>query len=275
VAPRPARRPRSLSTSPPSAVLDAFGVGEVALLDGGQGQTYRAGDVVLKPILDVVEAEWLAGVLDTLPVVDDLRVIRPARATDGRWAVDGWAGWHWLEGEHRLLPMSELLEISHRLHPLLRDVPWSPALATDHPWARGHAWARGDIELDVPASFTDVVRELRAIAGTPAPEEVRQLIHGDLAGNVLVADGLAPAVIDVSLDWQPAAYADAIAVVDAIGWLGAPPDDLALVPPHLAARAALFRLGSAAILCADDPNRLAGELSVYGRIAEQLRRPAP
>jgi hypothetical protein len=262
-------------SAPPPAVLDAFGAGDAALLAGGQGGAYRAGDVVLKRVIDVVEAEWLAGVLDGLAHPDDLRIIRPARARDDRWVVDGWSAWHWLDGEHRRLPTTELLDVADRLHALLREVPWSPALATDHPWARGHAWARGDIDLDVPASFADVVRDLRAVAGTPSPDEVRQLVHGDLAGNVLVADGLPPAVIDISLDWQPVEYARAVAVVDAVAWWDAPLDDLALVAPHLAARAALFRLGTTAILLAGDEARLRAELSDFEPVAERLRRPAP
>jgi hypothetical protein len=266
---------RPLSTPPPATVLDAFGVGEATLLDGGQGQAYRAGDIVLKPVLDAAEAEWLAGLLDGLPAVDDLRVIRPAPAGDGRWVVDGWAAWCWLPGERRTLPGPALLDVSHRLHGLLRDVPLSPALTTDHPWARGHAWARGDIELDVPPAFDRIVRELRTVAGTPSADEVRQLVHGDIAGNVLVADGLPPAVIDVSLDWQPVAYADAVAIVDAVAWWDAPLDDLVLVEPHLAARAALFRLGTTAILWADEPARLQAELSAFEPVAERLRSPAP
>jgi hypothetical protein len=275
VAAGAARRTRPLSTPPPPAVLAAFGVDDATLLTGGQGTTYRAGDIVVKPVLDVVEAEWVAALVDGLPHPDDLRIIRPVRASDGSWVVDGWAAWRWLEGEHRLLPTVALLALADRLHRLLRDVPWSPVLETDSPWARGHAWAHGEIELEVPPSFAAVVAELRAIAGTPSPDERRQLIHGDIAGNVLIADGLAPAIIDLSLDWAATDYAKAIVVVDAVGWLGAPAEDLALVPPHLAARAALFRLGSAAVLCADDEPRLRRELSVYGPFAERLRSPAP
>lgn len=42
-----------------------------------------------------------------------------------------------------------------------------------------------------------------------------QLVHGDLSGNVLFAEGLAPAIIDFSPYWRPTSYADAIVVIDA------------------------------------------------------------
>jgi len=43
-----------------------------------------------------------------------------------------------------------------------------------------------------------------------------QIVHGDLAGNVLFSDGLPPAIIDFSPFWRPVGYAEAIVVVDAL-----------------------------------------------------------
>ena len=43
--------------TPPQPVLDAFGAGAVLqLLDGGRGTSYRAGELVLKPVDDPAEA---------------------------------------------------------------------------------------------------------------------------------------------------------------------------------------------------------------------------
>ena len=80
----------------------------------------------------------------------------------------------------------------------------------------------------------------------------RQVIHGDLTGNVLFADKLPPAIIDLSPYWRPAMFASAIVVADALVWEGA---DETLVArfDHLdsfgqcLARALIFRLVSAAI----------------------------
>ena len=73
-----------------------------------------------------------------------------------------------------------------------------------------------------------------------------QLVHGDLAGNVLLdADG-APVVIDVAPYWRPALWAEATAVLDSILWWGAEPGvmtewvDGALRQAML--RSAVFRL---------------------------------
>jgi prepilin-type processing-associated H-X9-DG protein len=73
------------------------------------------------------------------------------------------------------------------------------------------AW--GDVAptayLGVPhvAELTQALRPLRARP---------QLIHGDLTGNVLFADGLPPLILDLSPYWRPPVTAAAIVVADAL-----------------------------------------------------------
>jgi len=74
-----------------------------------------------------------------------------------------------------------------------------------------------------------------------------QLVHGDIAGNVLFAAGQSPAVIDFSPYWRPPGYALAVAAVDLLAWSGAPPgilDELAGEPEidQLLLRALVFRV---------------------------------
>jgi hypothetical protein len=69
-------------------------------------------------------------------------------------------------------------------------------------------------------------------------------VHCDLTGNVLFANGLAPAIIDISPYWRPPAYAEGVVVADALCWHDAQAslaDDLG-VPRSAVARALLFRL---------------------------------
>jgi len=253
-------------------VRAAFGAGEVAQLDGGQGTAYGDGAVVLKPVLDVVEAEWLAGVLDRLPESDDLRVIRPVRAASGAWVVDGWAGWRRLEGAPRPWAWRETLDVAERFHALVAAVPRSAALDGTHPWAVGDRVAWGEAEIAVPASLSHAMDRLQAwwrpITLTA------QLAHGDLCNNVLFADGAPPAVIDVSPMWRPARYAGAIVVVDAVGWGGASDDAFESFDDEegfqLLVRATRFRLASAVVLCVDDPARLDVERATYTRVIDLL-----
>lgn len=51
--------------------------------------------------------------------------------------------------------------------------------------------------------------------------EPAQLVHGDLSGNVLCQNGLAPAVIDFTPYWRPALFSLVVVAADAISWYGA------------------------------------------------------
>jgi len=264
--------PRRAAHGPPASVWQEWDVERPVRLPGGQGHTFAGGGVVLKPVLDEREAEWLAGVLAALPQPEDLRIARPVAAKSGRWVVDGWAAWERVGGVTRRGAWNETLRVSRRFHAAVSTVPRSDALARDHSWAIGDRYAWHEQDLDVPLIFREVADRLhRAWRDIQLPS---QLVHGDLLNNVLFDERLPPAVIDVSPFWRPARYADAIVVADAIAWDGAPLDATdELADPEgiqLLIRATLFRLGSAVILFETDAARLSGELGAYERTASAL-----
>jgi uncharacterized protein (TIGR02569 family) len=253
-------------------VCAAWKVRNPVRLPGGQGTAYSAGDLVLKPVLDELEAVWLAEVLADLPERDDVRIIRPVPSTSGQWVVGGWAAWERLEGAPRRGAWSHALEISRRFHAAVADVPWSEALTASHPWAIGHRYAWGEQDLDLPQRLRALAARLRRRLRTL--ELPSQLVHGDLINNVLFHRHLPPAVIDISPCWRPVRYSEAIIIVDAIGWNDAEraagdalsdPDGMQLL-----IRAMLFRLGSAVVLCDGNPGRLDAELDTYERIESAL-----
>jgi uncharacterized protein (TIGR02569 family) len=71
-------------------VRAAFGArdSEPELIDGGP--VWRCGDAALRPATNPAQAAWVGQTLDGLHV-ENLRVARPLRSTDGRWVVGGWA----------------------------------------------------------------------------------------------------------------------------------------------------------------------------------------
>lgn len=258
--------------APPLSVCRAWDVVDPVPLGGGQGTACVGGEVVLKPVLDEREATWLATVLAGLPARDDIRIIRPVAARSGDWVVDGWSAWARLDGAPGGGRWRDVLDVADRFHDAVSSVPWSDAIATDHPWALGGAFAWGERAIDVPDRFAPVVEALTA---RRRPLDLQaQLTHSDLCNNVLFHDGLPPAVIDVSPCWRPARWSKAIVAVDSIGWFGADSEALASFADHegvqLVIRAALFRLGSAVLLCSADPDRLAAEVTAYERIVAML-----
>jgi len=92
---------------PDRGVLAAFGAhADPVPLPGGEGTTWRAGEVVLKPAGDPRVARWTAGLYRELGGRSDrgFRVPRPLGTATGDWvagdpATGGWVAWQWLPGE--------------------------------------------------------------------------------------------------------------------------------------------------------------------------------
>jgi uncharacterized protein (TIGR02569 family) len=241
--------------------LHAFGLAGAQLvpLSGGQGQAWLADEIVLKPTADEREAMWIADVLDQLDA-RDVRISRPIEARDGSWVVDGWTAWRWIDGRHDFAPQrwTEVIDVGRTLHAALRDVDAPTFLRhRTHPWAVGDRMAWGEQPIEV-ASLE--LRELvdRLASGLRPLDLAAQVIHGDLAGNVLFGDGLTPGVIDFSPYHRPIEFASAVVVNDAIAWYEAPTTlahGIGDVPDlaQLLRRAAIYRLVSVDRLAKDRP----------------------
>ncbi len=240
------------TTEPPPSVRAAFHTAEVPVrFTAGRGQTWAAGAIVLKPIDDEAEAIWIAELAATLPQ-RGFRVARPIAARDGRWVVDGWTAWTRLAGAHSRTRLADLIEAASAFHAATSAAPKPEfidrlgrvmASPLDR-WRFGDRIAWGDAPLGDLSGVTHVEPLLQAWRQLELPS---QLIHGDLVGNVLFADGLPPGIIDLSLYWRPVGYSAALVVGDAITWEGAPPETLRLLHnvagwPQLLLRAVLFRV---------------------------------
>jgi uncharacterized protein (TIGR02569 family) len=221
-----------VSGPPPRPVVEAYGGrGVAAALTGGEGHSWRVGDLVLKPWEDGAEWAWLG---EHLPTVreEGFRLALPVPASDGRWVVDGWCAQTWVAGSHPAEPRwTDVLSTCDRVQLAFAHLPRPTFVDTrTHPWSVGDRVAWG--EADPPVQHPFLVRLLdmrRAIDLRP------QVIHGDLTENVLFADPMPPAVIDPTLYWRPAGYANAIVVGDAVRWAEADPAALVAATAHIQA----------------------------------------
>jgi uncharacterized protein (TIGR02569 family) len=255
-------------TTPPSAVLRAFGCTVVPEpLPGGQGTAHRAGDIVLKPVLDEEEARWCADVLDA---VDErgFRVARPVAAVSGAWVVAGWSAWRVIEGRREPGRWADIVTAADAFHAAVATIERPSFLdRRTHRWAVADRAAWDEAEVDVPEPLVPLHRRLRALSEPlDLASQASQVVHGDLAGNVLFAPGLAPAIIDFSPFWRPPRYGAAVVAVDALTWEGADPSVLDVVGGaadalQLLVRAASFRLLVSGIAWADDRKRLTAEVA--------------
>ena len=246
---------------PPSRVLAAFGLTDVPQrLAGGTGKSWRCGDAVLKPIgssASLEEVEWQGEVLASIRE-DGFRVARPVRAGNRSALVDGWYAWSYVVGEHRERSWPEVIAVGERFHAALAHVPRPSFLEarTDH-WAVGDRVAWGELPAE---TFAHVKHLPRLVEALRPLDDSAQVVHGDLTGNVLFADGLAPAVIDFSPYWRPTAFASAVVVGDALTWEGADESLLDAVDhiasfPQFLLRALIYRIVVDALFREGEPDR--------------------
>lgn len=265
-----------MSTDPSTRVCDAFALGgsSPTLLPGGEGQSWRVRDVVLKPVRDGDDVAALAALLAQVPDGPSFRLARPAVASDGSYVVDGWAATNWVAGRHESGRWDDVLHVADALHTATAVVarPTTPIGDPTSPWAVGDrvAWGEesvGPVPDVVAGAMARLSKYLDADWTGPPP----QLVHSDLGGNVLFADaeGLPPAVIDFSPVWRPPPYAAAIAIADAVAWEAAP---LTLAVRFAAtapwgdqglARAVAFRLVAGSLLWPELPARVTAETDGY------------
>ena len=246
---------------PSEHVLDMFAVpGDTEPVPGGRGRSVRAGDLVLSPDRDPVTQDALsprlarlAVELDTRPGCDhrDLRIAMPVPARDGSWVVEGWAATRHEAGTRQLTDLTALLAVGAVLHAeLARAVDdWPPARhRPGDRWVEAERVAFGEAPLPDDTPDPAAERLLRALEehrdDTPLGPD--QLVHGDLAGNVLLDPDGAPVVIDVAPYWRPPLWAASTTVLDAVAWLDADPGVMADWATGAAgqamARSAIFRL---------------------------------
>jgi uncharacterized protein (TIGR02569 family) len=243
-------------TGVPPQVLAAFGIGGTPQqLAGGQGTSVVVDGLVLKPGADAEETSWLAMVCQQVEP-RGFRLPAPVAATDGRLVVDGWSATAYVDGapvdqrDRSAAVWLPVLEASRAFHQAVRQQP-QPAFfrRRTHKWAVADAAAWGRQRPAIGPRSSRLLDLLsRHVVDEGLPDQV---VHGDLSGNVLLSDGFAPALIDVSPYWRPDAYADAVVVVDALLWWRADPVLVDLGRPQplddriwtsLLARALTFRL---------------------------------
>ncbi|TDN43481.1 uncharacterized protein (TIGR02569 family) [Curtobacterium flaccumfaciens] len=261
------------AAAPSAGALAAFGVGESVPvpLAGGRGLTWRAGDVVLRPHDGAAETDWRSGVLATLEHTAGFRTPRPIATADGHWRAGRWEAWEWLPAVADETRVEDVIRAGAAFHRAIAHLDRPAFLdGADDAWSRADRMAWGELPLQRPLSLPSDpstallsdpsrARSLDRLAAAFRPVRApAQLVHRDLLGNVLFADGQPPAVIDWSPTWRPAGFGAAIAAVDAVCWHGVPPSRLGPLGDGIAewgqllVRALAFRIATLHLLGAWD-----------------------
>ncbi len=269
---------------PPPDVFDLFAVpDDAAPLEGGQGHSVIAGDLVLSPGRDARTADWINPIIAPLAAELDherprsLRIAMPIPTRDLRWVAHGWGATRYEPDARVVHDLDVLLATGRLLHArLAARVPTTPLGVHGRAdrWATAELVAFGESQPNgIPTCVAPLVARLMAELDTTSlgPD---QLVHGDLSGNVLLDAAGIPLVIDFSPYWRPTLWADAVCVLDAVIWLGA---DVAVMRDwsrgaqrQAMLRAALFRL-----LSDEDPDLPAHERALAAGPLRNTRESQP
>ncbi len=236
-----------MSAPPSEQVLGVFGLsGPAVPLTGGQRTAWRVGRAVLKfSDLTAEAVQWQSDVLHTVDGATPFRVSPPRPAIDGRWVVSGWSAWRWEPGHHVAGQWPRIVEVGSHLHAAIAEVePPEWLLTRKDIWAVADRVAWGESPTDDYVGVRHIAQlrdALRDVTGR------RQLVHGDLTGNVLFHDDLPPLIIDLSPYLRPTAFASAVVVADALAFENAADDvvDLLANTPdgvQYLLRALIFRI---------------------------------
>lgn len=200
----------------------------------------------MKPVENLAETLWRAEVLAGLAGSEQFRIAQPVRAVDGGWAVQGWEAYQFEAGQADVKRPDDVVRAGIAFHKAIADLSRPGFLDFgDDPWSVGDRVAWEELPVFGCAAALSLLQPL--IEARRPVDLASQVVHGDLLGNVLFADGLPPAIIDWPPYWRPASWAAAVAVVDALCWFGASPE-LAARWSHLPAwgqmliRALIYRI---------------------------------
>ncbi|KAK2616381.1 hypothetical protein QQS21_000622 [Conoideocrella luteorostrata] len=225
-------------------VLTAFGIEHgmpLKALLGGSVTCYLAGeDIVFRPSEDDPESEQVAQVVMKLALVmppdAPYRISRPISvATDPtRFVYNGWTAWAFVSGGHRdEMHWDEVLRTCRAFHEDIGKIDIEKPEFLNRRMNRFReadlvAWDEKSLNqlpvvanADVLSRIREPLRRLEALKGGFKNHRPRQLIHGDIGGNMLFEkNGQPPGIIDLTFYWRPAGFGEAILVADGLMWHG-------------------------------------------------------
>lgn len=216
-----------IAAKPPTlATAKAFGSSIIPIpLPGGQGTSFRSGDIILKPADSNDFDGWESELFNSIQVSEKVRFARPIKSKEGKWICEGYVAWRYLEGQHVRGEYGRKINASLAYHNLLSSIPKPDWLdEPKNPWGAANKVAWQEIDADYDAKFMRLINQI-----TPHIETMQlpyQLIHGDLAGNFLLSKGFPPAIIDFSPAWAPIGFGEGVMLCDAIVWEDAELEDL-------------------------------------------------
>lgn len=219
-----------MNQQPPQSVLEAFGAGpDLRILPGGRGTCFEAGDIIFKPSENHAESQWVGEFTTT--VIQNFspttyRLANPLKNGDS-FTLSGWtASTRIAGGSISPLPWSVMLHTSQNFHADVKKLRIIKPAFLEANLDRFHEADRvtwnekplrdvNKVNDDILGVIATSLERLEKVKH-PIHDLTCQIIHGDLTGNILFEDQSPPGIIDMTVYWRPAEYAEAIIVADGL-----------------------------------------------------------
>ncbi|MBB5638885.1 hypothetical protein HDE68_004820 [Pedobacter cryoconitis] len=260
------------------AIADLFGGNSdenVQFLSGGQNTSVKVGHIVLKPINNPEEYNWMGSALEDIDF-EGINVAKPIRSKTGKFIENGYGATNYFDGSFVPNRLKEKLEISRKFHQAIKYInrPLDFEL-WDNSWKKAQriAFKKIPIPSDIPSKATEIIESL--LNKLSVPSLSTQFVHCDLAGNMLFSDKQT-LLIDLTPGFFPVEYSETLLIVDSIAWHDQPLNSLNLLSYNtdvlrpLVARAIAFRLIVPLLNQERDIGDFEKELDHYSSIARFL-----
>ncbi|MBA4853331.1 hypothetical protein [Emticicia sp. BO119] len=258
-------------------ILEVFGIyGKIVRLNGGQGRSVRVGDFVIKPIDEVNKYNWIGSVLAPIST-SGLSIAKPLKSKNGNFVENGYGVTKYIEGEFSQGNIKEKIKACQALSHLLQSIKQPEQWTHWHsPWQRANqvAWEEADLPDNTNLHSVKLIKSIKT--GYQPIHLPKQLVHSDLAGNILF-NGSTPVIIDFSPEFRPKAYAEILLITDSIAWHQEELKSLWITQyskfllTQLALRAIIFRLTVTVIFNPDNHDSVLKELKNFEPILNILK----
>ena len=190
---------------------------EIVKLIGGQNESFRVGSVVLKKVYDHKEYLWIAEVLKDIDL-SDVFLAKPLKAKNGEFIVENFGATAYFPKSQHDFDVANTLQLCRSLNEKIKHIQKPESTdEINNPWKKAQkiAW-----EAESHSSYPE---EIQALLNLRKPINLPvQLVHIDLAQNILKNNLNQYAIIDFTPAFFPKEYAEAVIIIDSIAWHHAP-----------------------------------------------------
>jgi len=90
----------------------------IELLDGGQNESFKVGNIAIKPVYEEEKYLWISEVLNELKS-EKISISKPIKSFLGNWIEQGFGATKYINGKFYINRIDEKLEVCRNINQLL------------------------------------------------------------------------------------------------------------------------------------------------------------